>query len=94
MKTIEDTREFVGGGKHGDLSDSDRDRYAQEIADAANSHARWSETRSMTDLLVTVPTTVTDSDGNETHSDSRMLDPGENPTSIPEGFGGVADATE
>lgn len=73
---------FVGGGNR-DLSDSEKEQRAQEIATAANSYERFAEQQQPLSTGGTIPVTVRDEDGNETTSQvERFTD---NPVSMPEG---------
>lgn len=83
--TNEEAQQFVGGGNR-DLSDGEKDRFAQQVAEANNSYERWAETRPLDERIATQVVTTRSEDGEESTQEVPRV--AQTATTVPEGFGG------
>lgn len=82
METKEALR-HVGGGTREDMSDAEKERYAAEIAQGANSYARYLESRPFDEIALQRTTATATVDGETVTVNVDPFDA----TSVPEGFG-------
>lgn len=86
---MENAEQYVGGGNR-ELSEGEAADTAKRIAQSSADYERWAESRSLEERIRPATATVTTDEGETSEVQHRMID---NPTSVPDGFGGT-EATE